>query len=113
MCVPVRLARRLVMPSRRASRLVRPVVSCRPSCRPVGLPVRLIVSACRLVWAPFRFAVRSFLTHSIRLRSSVPVSVSVMRRGGGVMDMGRRRFALVVSSVRSLFTLAILSLVAG
>ena len=44
------------LPSRRASRLMRSVVSCRPSCRLIG-SARF---ACRLVWAPFRSAVRSF-----------------------------------------------------
>lgn len=59
------------------SRLVL-VPSSRHLCLPVGVscPFSCLVP----VFAPFRFAVRSFLTHSIRLRSSVPVS---MRRGWG------------------------------
>ena len=65
MCVPVRLACRLVMSSCRASRLVRSVASCCPSCRlacsfrsSFRLSVRF---ARRLDLAPFRSAVRSFL----------------------------------------------------
>lgn len=50
-CVPVRLARRLVMSSRRASRLVRFVASCRSSCRLTCSSRRLVIRrpACRLV----------------------------------------------------------------
>lgn len=50
-CVPVRLARRLVISSRRASRLVRFVASCRSSCRLTCSSRRLVIRrpACRLV----------------------------------------------------------------
>ena len=49
------------------------------SVSPVGVsdPFSCLVP----VFAPFRPARRSFLTHSIRLRSSVPVFVSVVGRG--------------------------------
>ena len=49
----VRLVGRLVMSSRS-------VVPLRRAVRRAVLPVRLVVPASRLVWAPFRFAVRSF-----------------------------------------------------
>lgn len=61
-CVPVRLARRLVcrlvgrlVMSSRFVRFCCVVPSVGSSC-----PLRLVVSACRLVWAPFRSAIRSF-----------------------------------------------------
>lgn len=52
-----RLSSRL--PSRRASRLMRSVAVVRRVVRRAVSSARL-VSACRLVWAPFRSAVRSF-----------------------------------------------------
>lgn len=65
-CVPVRLACRLAMSFRRASRLMRPVASCRPSCRlacssrrlvPPVVSFRAVSFCCSLVLVLFVGAV--------------------------------------------------------
>lgn len=85
MCVPVRLVRRLVMSSRCASRLVRPVASCRPSSRRV---VRLAVSSARL-GVSFRMGTVS-LCCSLVLVSPVVVSLPCV--------LGSSRFRLGIPS---------------
>ena len=108
---------------------LRPVIASRRFGSFLIVSFSLVVLLCLIRWrfvsvlvsvpvfAPFCFARCSFLTHSVRLRSSPFVSAHPSRFpspswgvGSGVMAMGRRWIALCVSSVLLSFLFAIRSL---
>lgn len=107
MCVPVRLACRLVMSSRCASCFMRPVASCRSSCRHVVPSARrpssrlssrmgAVSSCCSLVLVAFVMTILPCVRRAVSFRFGIPFAPSC--RSSRLSSRPTSRFVHLVSS---------------